>query len=125
MERVLIAIIPLPLFFLIANVSFLQGTSIRELNILLSFSFIIVLGCIFYQCTFFSKKTLASGKFFINLNFLLVTAITLWLIWVVLQIQDELSFITYSALFFAWLVIKTILVALVFNLIMLLMNLEE
>ena len=38
----------------------------------------------------FFSKSLASGKFFINLNFLLVTAITLWLIWVVLQIQDEL-----------------------------------
>ena len=114
-KRVLIAVLPLPLFFLIANVTFAQGTSIRELNILLSFSFVIVLGCIFYQCTFFSQKTLVSGKFFINLNFLLVTAITLWLTWTVLQTQDELNFLAYSELFFVWLVIKTILVALVFQ----------
>ena len=114
-KRVLIAILPLPLFFLIATITFSQGTSIRELNILLSFSFVIVLGCIFYQCTFFSQKTLVSGKFFKNLIFLLVTAITLWLIWVVLQIQNELNFLLYSELFFAWLVIKTILVSLVFQ----------
>ncbi|GIR48897.1 MAG: hypothetical protein CM15mP58_09940 [Burkholderiaceae bacterium] len=42
-------------------------------------------------------------------------AITLWLIWVVLQIQDELNFVIYSELFFVWLVIKTILLALVFQ----------
>ena len=55
-KRVLIALIPLPLFFLIAHISFSEGTSIRELNILLSLSFVIILGCIFYQCTFFLKK---------------------------------------------------------------------
>ena len=71
-KRVLIALIPLPLFFLIAHISFSEGATIRELNILLSFSFIIILGCIFYQCTYFSQKGLVSGRFFINLNFLLV-----------------------------------------------------
>ena len=114
-KRVLIALIPLPLFFLIAHISFSEGTAIRELNILVSLSFVIILGCIFYQCTSFSQKGLVSGRFFINLNFLLVTAITLWLIWVVLQIQDELNFVAHSELFFAWLVIKTILLALVFQ----------
>ncbi len=114
-KRVLIAILPLPLFFFIANISFSHGTSIRELNILLSLSFVIILGAIFYQSIFFSKKTLVSGKFFTNLNLLLVTAITLWLIWVVLQIHSELNFIAHSELFFAWLVVKTILVALIFQ----------
>ena len=42
-------------------------------------------------------------------------AITLWLIWIVLQIQDELYSVMYSELFFAWLVIKTIFLALVFQ----------
>ena len=75
-KRVLIALMPLPLFFLIAHTSFSEGTTIRELNILLSLSFIIILGCIFYQCTYFSQKGLVSGRFFINLNLLLVTAIS-------------------------------------------------
>ena len=108
-KRVSIAIIPLPLFFLIAYISFYEGAAIRELNILLSLSFVIVLGYIFYQCTSFSQKGLVRSRFFINLNFLLVTAITLWLIWIVLQIQDKSNFVVLSELFFAWLVIKTIL----------------
>ena len=44
-----------------------------------------------------------------------MTAITLWLIWVVLQIQDGLNFVVHDELFFVWLVIKTILLALVFQ----------
>ncbi len=114
-KRVLIAIMPLTLFFLIANISFSEGTSIRELNILLSSSFVIILGCIFYQCTFFSQKTLFSGRFFINLNLLLVIAIAIWVLLVVFQIQNELSFVSFSELFFVWLVIKTSLLALVFQ----------
>ncbi len=108
-KRVSIALIPIPLFFLIAYISFSEGTAIRELNILVSLSFVIILGNIFYQCTSFSQKGLVSSRFFINLNFLLVTAITLWLIWIILQIQDKLNFVAHSELFFAWLVIKTIL----------------
>ena len=69
----------------------------------------------FYQCTYFSQRGIVSGRFFINFNFSLVIAITLWLIWVVLQIRDELYSVTYSELFFAWLVIKAILLALVFQ----------
>ena len=106
---VLIVSIPLPLFFLIAHFSFSEGIAIRELNILVSLSFVIVLGYIFYQCTSFSQKGLVRSRFFINLNFLLVTAITLWLIWIVLQIQDKSNFVVLSELFFVWLVIKTIL----------------
>jgi len=108
-KRVSIAFIPIPLLFLIAYISFSEGTAIRELNILVSLSFVIILGNIFYQCTSFSQKGLVSSRFFINLNFLLVTAITLWLIWIILQIQDKLNFVAHSELFFAWLVIKTIL----------------
>ena len=111
----LISLLPLPLFFLITHISFSEGTTIYELNILLSFSFIIILGCIFYQCAYFFQRGLVSGRFFINFNFLLVVAITLWLIWVVLQIRDELYSVMYSELFFAWLVIKTILLVLVFQ----------
>ena len=111
----LISFLPLPLFFLITHISFSEGTTIYELNILLSFSFIIILGCIFYQCTYFFQRGLVSSRFFINFNFSLVIAITLWLIWVVLQIRDELYSVTYSELFFAWLVIKAILLALVFQ----------
>ncbi len=114
-KRVLIALTPIPLFFLIAYISFSEGATIGELNILLSFSFIIMLGCIFYQCTYLSQRGLVSGRFFINFKFLLVIAMTLWSIWVVLQIQDELYSATYSELFFAWLVIKTILLAIVFQ----------
>ena len=114
-KRVSISLIPLPLFFLICYASFSEGTSIRELNILVSLSFVIILGCIFYQCTSFSKKSPVSSRFFLNLNLLLVTAITLWLIWVVLQIQDGLNFVVHDELFFVWLVIKTILLALVFQ----------
>ena len=114
-RRVLIALMPLPLFLLIAHISFSEGATIRELNILLSFSFIIILGCIFYQCTYFSQRGVVSGRFFINFKFLLVIAITLWIIWVVSQIQDELYFVMYSELFFAWLVTKTVLLALVFQ----------
>ena len=116
---------PLPLFFLIAHISFSEGNTIRELNILLSLSFIIILGCIFYQCKPFFERGLVSSRFFINLNLLVLTAISLWLTWVVLQIQGELYFVTHSELLFAWLAIKTILLALVFNSIMLLMNREE
>ena len=46
---------------------------------------------------------------------MVVTAITLWLTWLVLQIQNELNFVAHSELTFAWLVIKTILLALVFQ----------
>ena len=108
-KRVSIALIPIPLLFLIAYISFSEGTAIRELNILVSLSFVIILGNIFYQCTSFSQKGLVSSKFFMNLKFLLVTAITLWLIWITLQTQDKLNFVAHSELFFAWLVIKTIL----------------
>ena len=114
-QRVLVALMPLPLFLLIAHISFSEGATIRELNILLSFSFIIILGCIIYQCTYFSQRGLVSGRFFKNFNFLLVIAITVWLIWAVSQINDELYSVTYSELFFAWLVIKTILLELVFQ----------
>ena len=114
-KRVSIVLIPLPLFFLIAHISFSEGIAIRELNILVSLSFVIILGCIFYQCTSSSQKSLVSRKFFTNLNLLLVAAITLWLIWVVLQIQDKLNFVAHSELFFVWLVIKTVLLAIVFQ----------
>ena len=114
-KRVLIALMPLPLFFLIAHISFSEGTTIRELNILLFFSFIVILGCIFYQCTSFSQRGLVSNRFFINLNLLVVVALALWFIWVVSQIYNELYFVTYNELFFAWLVIKTIFLALVFQ----------
>ena len=114
-RRVLIALMPLPLFLLIAHISFSEGATIRELNILLSFSFIIILGCIFYQCTYFSQRGVVSGRFFINFKFLLVIAITLWIIWVVSQIQDEIYSVMYNELFFAWLVTKTVLLALVFQ----------
>tara|TARA_B100000035_G_scaffold247981_1_gene216645 strand:- start:1855 stop:3222 length:1368 start_codon:yes stop_codon:yes gene_type:complete len=114
-KRVLIALMPLPLFFLISHISFSEGTTIRELNILLSFSFIVILGCIFYQCISFSRKGLVSDRFFINLTFLVVIAIALWFIWVVSQIHNELYFVTYNELFFAWLVIKTIFLALIFQ----------
>mgnify|MGYP000305005381 FL=1 len=108
-KRVSIVLIPLPLFFLIAHISFSEGIAIRELNILVSLSFVIILGNIFYQCTSLSQKGLVSSRFFINLKVLLVTAITLWLTWIILQIQDKLNFVAHSELFFAWLVIKTIL----------------
>ena len=108
-KRLSIALIPIPLLFLIAYISFSEGTAIRELNILVSLSFVIILGNIFYQCTSFSQKGLVSSRFFINLKFLLVTAIILWLIWIILQTQDKLNFVAHSELFFAWLVIKTIL----------------
>ena len=114
-KRVLIALIPLPLFFFLAHISFSEGVAIRELNILVSLSFVIILGCIFYQCISFSQKSLDSSKFFINLNLLLVIAITLWLVWVVLQVQDHLNFVAQSELFFVWLVIKIVLLALVFQ----------
>ena len=107
-KRVLIALMPLPLFFLMAHISFSEGTTIRELNILLSFSFIVILGCIFYQCISFSQRGIVSDRFFINLNVLVVIAIVLWFIWVVSQINNELYFLTYNELFFSWLVIKTI-----------------
>ena len=108
-KAVSIALIPIPLLFLIAYISFSEGTAIRELNILVSLSFVIILGNIFYQCTSFSQKGLVSSRFFINLKVLLVTAITLWLTWIILQTQDKLNFVAHSELFFAWLVIKTIL----------------
>ena len=44
-KRVLIALIPIPLFFLIAYISFSEGVAIRELNILVSLSFVIILVC--------------------------------------------------------------------------------
>ena len=108
-KAVSIALIPIPLLFLIAYISFSEGTAIRELNILVSLSFVIILGNIFYQCTSLSQKGLVSSRFFINLKVLLVTAITLWLTWIILQTQDKLNFVAHSELFFAWLVIKTIL----------------
>ncbi|MDA9689067.1 hypothetical protein N9V13_01440 [Betaproteobacteria bacterium] len=112
---VTIALTPLPLFFLIAYISFSEGSAIRELNILLSLSFIIILGFILYQCIPFSQRGSVRGRFFINLNLVTVIAITLWSVWVVSQIHNELYFVTHSGLFFAWLVVKTILIALVFQ----------
>ena len=115
LKRVSIALIPLLLFFLIAHISFSEGHTIRELNILLSLSFIIILGCIFYQCISFSQRRSASGKFFINLNLTVVAAIILWSIWVISQIQNEYNFVAHEEQIFFWLVIKTVLLALVFQ----------
>ena len=80
----------------------------------LTYCFIIILvipilGFILYQCIPFSQRGSVRGRFFINLNLVTVIAITLWSVWVVSQIHNELYFVTHSGLFFAWLVIKTIL----------------
>ena len=113
---VLLTFIPALLFFLIAHISFSEETTIRELNVLLSLSFIIILGCIFYQGISSSHKDgLVYRRFRRNLNFLVVIAIVLWSSWVILQIQNKLDFVTPNELYFLWLAIKIILLVLVFQ----------
>ena len=58
-KRVLIAIMPLPLFFLIAHISFSEGTTIRELNISVIFFVHDYFGMYFLSVHLFFSKTLS------------------------------------------------------------------
>ena len=115
-RSVLIILLPALLFFIIVYSS-VTAKAFGGLSKLLSFSFILVFGCIFHQCNKLTTKEINNGSFFKHVRAFAVVGIVLWGLWIVLQIQNDSNYLSHDGLYVTWLLFKVILIILLYQLV--------
>ena len=108
-KNVLVALLPTVLFFILAYASLVKYRTIGEMSILLSFSFILIFGCIFFQCIKVPTSGPNSKVFFKNLKVIAAVSVILWGLWITLQIQNDSDYLSHRGLYTTWLLLKIIL----------------
>ena len=109
-KRLSLIFVSMLMFFYLAFDSVSGKDSLRDLTVLLSFSFMVILGSIFYQCTAYQNSGIVSYKFVRSLKIVLVASAGLWSIYLIHQLWENSSLTFYNDLYLLWLVLKIILI---------------